>query len=720
MSNARHVIGWDVETFPILVGLSTPKQVCMSWAGRPGDQGVCLVPEAIERLGNWLLDPGVHLVAHHGWFDIPVVMNECIELLPLFFDALNAGRIHDTEIRQKLLNNAFGVLAGKPGASKHSKRSYAMDVLVSEYYDINISDSKHGPDSWRLRYNELHEVPVEKWPRAAYDYALNDAIYARDLFHDQGTETYTVVGQIAGGGLVVNEKEQVEASVSLGLSQAHGLHAEGKHVGLLKRRFMKKIDSVKTEMLEKGIIKLKPSNKTGISACTEEITRRLVAANAKLGITTVLTEKTKKVSLAAEHLEKAGGLNGDPVLGRYVSIASTVKMVSTYIGPLEDAAKGCVCPSYDPVLATGRISSYQPNATNQPRKFGIRSCFVPRPGFVFVAADYSALEMCTLAQTQIDFFGASTLGDAINAGQDVHLLFAADMEQVTYEYAQACLRGDHGITVRKRWKTELRQGAKAGNFGFPGGSGARAFVDFAWSTYGYLISEADAEVLKANFVRKWNMKPYFDRVSNLTAGGKGTVKQSRSGRVRGGCYYTQACNTYFQGLAADGAKRALWEVTQKCYNAPSNVLFGSRVAGFFHDEIMLEIPDDRIHEGGIELETTMTSAMRVYTPDVRSDAGAAAMLRWYKEADPVFHEGRRTPWYKMGFWDQTPTKEQVLNNGAPWPITVLTGPAEFEQQAHDWGIHFQAANTRFDAAFDADYYFGNQKWDDVCNEELAT
>lgn len=52
-----------------------------------------------------------------------------------------------------------------------------------------------------------------------------------------------------------------------------------------------------------------------------------------------------------------------------------------------------------------------------------------------------------------------------------------------------------------------------------------------------------------------------------------------TGRVRGGCTYTQAKNTPFQSLAADGAKRALWRlVKEKFYPV-----------AFVHDEIVLEV-----------------------------------------------------------------------------------------------------------------------------------
>ena len=43
------------------------------------------------------------------------------------------------------------------------------------------------------------------------------------------------------------------------------------------------------------------------------------------------------------------------------------------------------------------------------------------------------------------------------------------------------------------------------------------------------------------------------------------VSQTLTGRVRNRCSFCSACNADFQGLAADGAKLALWEVAKRGY-----------------------------------------------------------------------------------------------------------------------------------------------------------
>lgn len=71
----------------------------------------------------------------------------------------------------------------------------------------------------------------------------------------------------------------------------------------------------------------------------------------------------------------------------------------------------------------------------------------------------------------------------------------------------------------------------------------------------------------------------------------GKTVTTLTGRVRGCAEFTESCNTQFQGLAADGAKLALYEV---CKLYP--------VVAFVHDEIVAEVPSDHpdIHRQNIE------------------------------------------------------------------------------------------------------------------------
>ena len=93
-------------------------------------------------------------------------------------------------------------------------------------------------------------------------------------------------------------------------------------------------------------------------------------------------------------------------------------------------------------MATGRTSSVKPNLQNPPRKGGIRECFVARHGYYFAFCDYSFIELCTLAQSCLEYFGWSHMADAINAGLDPHLDMAASMLGIDYDEAKRRKKAD--------------------------------------------------------------------------------------------------------------------------------------------------------------------------------------------------------------------------------------------------------------------------------------
>jgi hypothetical protein len=72
-----------------------------------------------------------------------------------------------------------------------------------------------------------------------------------------------------------------------------------------------------------------------------------------------------------------------------------------------------------------------------------------------------------------------------------------------------------------------------------------------------------------------------------------------TGRVRAGVSYTQSKNTPSQGLAADGAKQALWDL----------LYAGFDVCGFVHDEVLVELPAAGAAGKAREVERVMARSM---------------------------------------------------------------------------------------------------------------
>ena len=151
------------------------------------------------------------------------------------------------------------------------------------------------------------------------------------------------------------------------------------------------------------------------------------------------------------------------------------------------------------------------------------------------------------------------------------------------------------------------------------------------------------------------MVKYFEMMSDLTStsSGRCTIKQPGSGRIRGGCSYTSGANTWFQGLAADGAKSAMWVLYKACYlgilpdymEGETCHLLGVRMWAFIHDEFLFEGDKGTAHLWAPQASRIMVEEMRRYTPDVAQGAPPALMNRWEKDAEPNYNEdGDLVPW----------------------------------------------------------------------------
>lgn len=86
------------------------------------------------------------------------------------------------------------------------------------------------------------------------------------------------------------------------------------------------------------------------------------------------------------------------------------------------------------------------------------------------------------------------------------------------------------------------------------------------------LSFKDFSKLRENVIAKSGGMEFHYELFSTTA-------FSLTGRVRGACTYTQARNTPFQSLAADGAKQALWRLVREKFFP----------VAFVHDEVVLEV-----------------------------------------------------------------------------------------------------------------------------------
>lgn len=620
------MIAIDTETELLEPGCLAPRLVCSQIATSERAQIFGRVSSS-AIVASYLADPSELIVGHNIAFDFGVLGMHDQSLIPLIFAAYRAGRVRDTMVREKLI-------AIREGRSLES--GFSLGDLAQKYLG-HVLDK--GADSWRYRYGELMHTPIDQWPDPAKGYALTDATSTLAVFHAQQNLIDPSVDSVSPDEIL-----QTRAAWVLHLMGLWGFRTDAGMVADLKSRLEEECSEAEKRLLATGIYKIAGTKKSPeLSKDMDTIKKRIAKSYETRSLPLPVTEKGN-LQTTEEILRETE----DPDLLILADSNYSQKLLSTFIPLVESGTKHPVTPRWNVLVSSGRTSCGSKDAVgnwqNPPKKGGIRECVIPRPGYLFVGADYAQIELCTLAQTTLDWFGKSEMAEALQAGRDLHLDLCVStpvlLAPMSYDEAIALKKaGDDRVNVK-------RQFAKVINFGFPGGMGATTFVAHAKKN-GVEIDEQTAWAVKNAWLAKWSEMPaYFQRIAAMVDA-KAPIVQNRSGRVRGGCDFTSAANTFFQGGASDGAKEALWQVAWKCYQDERSALFGSRIVLFLHDEIILETPQDRASEAGDALVKVMVASMRKYTPDIPIKAEPRITRRWYKKAGEV-----RDAQGKLQLWEQ--------------------------------------------------------------------
>lgn len=623
-------LAFDFETYLIAPGRLAPKPVVMSTCSGPSDRGGLWTPaEGIDVLRKHLICGG-RLVGANAAYDLGVAVQARPELLADVLDALETDRIVDVQIVERLNLIARGWSSFHP-PTQRANPGVSLAELVERHLGVKLA-GKSGPDAWRFRYHELDGVPLDQWPEAASEYARLDAVYTAAVWHAQGRILPPTYG------------EQMRAAWALHCMAAWGVRTDGDRVAPFRAQLEERIASVRADLQRVGFLRADGSKDTKTIAA-----RVTTAYEAR-------EEAPPRTTSGAVSIDKdALTLSLDDDLIKLADIASDAKELDTWIPVLERGRTLPINPWWNVLVDSGRTSCRAPNLQNPPRRSGVRECFVPRAGWVYVSVDWNAAELRALAQICLDWFGESRLADAFRKGLDPHLIMAASILGISVEDAHA--------RKREPEVKAARQLAKVPNFGFPGGLGAASFVDYAWSAGVDLTPEdvrnAPAHVrrgaavehatqLKAIWLDTWPEMPAYLREIGRRADKdreRGFVyTMERTGFVRGGVGYTDGCNHGFQHLVAHAGKRALWRVHHESYADPRSPLYGFRPVLFVHDEIIGEAREDVAHEQGERLAAIMVEALAELCPDVPVSAEPALMRRWYKGAEPVWADGRLVPW----------------------------------------------------------------------------
>ena len=336
----------------------------------------------------------------------------------------------------------------------------------------------------------------------------------------------------------------------------------------------------------------------------------------KLGLDRKKSRKTKTgYSTNQAVLEK---LKGDhPVIDNMLEYRTLAKLKSTYVDTLpalvRRQTKRLHTNFNQTVVATGRLSSSSPNLQNIPirTEFSrqIRQAFIPQPGWLLVAADYSQIELRILAHLSQE----PVLLEAYRNNRDVHSVTA----RLLFEKAE--------ITP------EERRLGKIINFGVIYGMGAQRFsresgfktevgqefIDKYRQKYSQVFEYLEGvkkQAIALGFVntilgRRRYVNLISDSLNQLRGSDPQTIdldnlKYSYSDVQT----LRAAANSPIQGSSADIIKIAMIKLQDILQNYQARLLLQ------VHDELVLEVPPDEWSELQPIIKSTMENAVDLSIP----------------------------------------------------------------------------------------------------------
>ncbi len=292
-----------------------------------------------------------------------------------------------------------------------------------------------------------------------------------------------------------------------------------------------------------------------------------------------------------------------PICQKIITIRELGKLNSTYVEALlnyADKETSRVHGSFNQTGAvTGRLSSNDPNLQNIPIRTEkgrlIRRAFVPAKGNVLVSADYSQIDLRSLAHMS----GDPALIRTFQSGGDVHAATASEMFHVAIDQVTA----------------DQRRSAKAINFGIVYGQQA-----YALSQSLAIPMETAKDFINKYFERYAGVRAWIE--STLVDARKNMVVTTLAGRKRKvpdinatnaftrGFAERVAVNTPIQGTSADIIKFAMIRV----FDEINKKKLKTRMILQVHDELVFDCPKNELEKALPLIRTGMEQAFELKVP----------------------------------------------------------------------------------------------------------
>lgn len=656
--------GFDSETHSFWDGNPAPPVVCVSV--------MCRVPRLLDRrrglrwVGIALGDPDVHIVGHNVSYDLGCACARVPELIDSVFVALEAGRIHDTGIREGLLDIARGTLGRDPATGKklsfgdtdEDGVSYPLSFLWQRYFGEDITAEKKS--DLRTSYGTLDGIHTHRWTPEERDYPKRDAQRPLAIFHKQAEAAKTTLN----GGNLHDEARSVYNAFVLHLVHLWGLRTNRAAVAKLQER----IEQTHAERLKQfmdvkvGIIRGPNSPDKGKEGTENKKRVQEMVFYAYHGD----PPRSDKGAIKTDRDTKLE--SGDPILTAHASSGRNDKYRTTYLHKLWNGTEHPINPRFYGMAATTRVTSdYQ----QLPQKGGIRECHSARDGTVYCSVDYGGLELRTMAQRalwhpEVRF---SKMADALLAKLDVHTVAAASFVNSTYE----------AMLARVKAKEPIAEGyralGKVENFGKGGGMSDRTLVyharakdnvRFCQLVNRLPLGKCGSQGLETITVRReekrvckvcvkvsselgtkwldaWLEQKLLFEISRRLHPRESSPSQWPEVEIpfvkvmRGKVSYTQWLNAPFQGLGAVLTMHGMRLVSKEMYTNRRSPLWGSRLVLNVHDELVAELRTtdgwQRVHDAAERIGYLMREPAREILPDLYPAVEAEPALSYVLSKD---------------------------------------------------------------------------------------
>lgn len=296
------------------------------------------------------------------------------------------------------------------------------------------------------------------------------------------------------------------------------------------------------------------------------------------------------LSTASPELQKLHSAH--PVVEEILRYRELSKLLNTYLLTLPEMAdeNGRIHAHFDQLgAATGRLSSDNPNLQNIPVQgdWGkkIRKGFVAQKGYALVAFDYSQMELRIASHVAQE----PKMQSFFLANKDIHQMTAAEVFGVSED----------------KVTHEMRQEAKALNFGVLYGMSARGFAQSA-----KIPLEEAQNFIENYFARFQKIAEYIEKTKEFVRA-RGYAEtlfgrkrylpdiHSSTPQIRAAAERA-AINHPIQGAAADIVKMAMVKIHEQPFMGAS-----CRLVLQIHDELLFEISNDILNERAQEIKKIM-------------------------------------------------------------------------------------------------------------------